>query len=328
MKHYTHLNLKERDEIFELKQKKYSIALIAQEIGRNKSTISRKLNRNQYTDSIPYLPDKAHDMAKKRIYILPPKVDRLPGLKKFLIEKLKNKWSPDVIAAKASELAGVRISTETLYQYIYSDKGKKLGLLVLLATKRQQRNQRHARKSRKTIIPERISIHERSKATNERTEMGHFEADLTFFKGSQSKNLMVITERKTRYTMFIKNSSKKTHEVVQNTFNSLASISAKIRKFVTFDNGTEFAKHRLVRDFLGVDTYFCDPHSPWQKGQVKKTNAMLRRFIPKKSSIGPIDEKTLMNIQNQFNSIPRKILGYKSPQELFNQQLQGVALQT
>ncbi len=291
MKHYTHLNLKERDKIFELRQENYSITLIFQEIGRNKSTISRELNRNEYTDSIPYLPDKAHDMAKKRIYILPPKIDRFPDLKKFLIEKLKNKWSPDVIAAKASELTGVKISTETFYQYIYSDKGRRLGLPVLLATKRQQRNQWQTRKSRKTIIPERISVHERSKAANERTEVGHFEADLTFFKGSQSKNLMVITERKTRYTMFIKNSSKKTHEVVQNLFNSLASIPAKIRKSVTFDNGTEFAKHRLVRDFLGVDTYFCDPHSPWQKGQVEKTNAMLHRFLPKKASLAPLMKK-------------------------------------
>ena len=77
-----------------------------------------------------------------------------------------------------------------------------------------------------------------------------------------------------------------------------------------------------------MKTYFCDPHSPWQKGQVEKTNAMLHRFIPKKASLSTIDEYALIEIQNKFNNIPRKILGYETPAELFNQFLEGVALQT
>lgn len=328
MKVYTQLKLEERENIFKLRQSGAGIKRIAKVINRDKSTISRELKRNRHTDSIEYLPDKADNMAKQRKYTLKSKIDRFPDLKNHIIEKLNEKWSPDAIAGRLKINGCTKISTETIYQYVYSDKGKELGLHHYLATRNKTRNQRHGRKARKIIIPERISIHSRSKDANERKEVGHFEADLTFCKGNRSANVMVITERKTRYSIFVKNESKRATEIGKKLFNVLASIPMNIRKSVAFDNGTEFVNHRLVRDFLDMKTYFCDPHSPWQKGQVEKTNAMLHRFIPKKSSLSTLDEKSLKDIQNQFNNIPRKVLGYKTSTELFNESLLGVALQT
>ena len=184
------------------------------------------------------------------------------------------------------------------------------------------------RKLRKSTIPERISIHSRPEYINNRSEPGHFEGDLTFFKGSQSTNISVLTERQSRYSFLTKNETKTSKEVCTKVFNVLAKLPPEMRKSTTLDNGTEFTKHGLIRDFLDVDTYFCDPHSPWQKGQVEKTNSMLHRFLPKNASIRHLDEKELMKIQHQLNSIPRKILGYRSPAELFNEQLAGVALRT
>ncbi len=328
MKEYTQLTAKEREELYKLLQDGLSQKAIAKALGRDKSTVSREQKRNKYSDEIRYLPDMAHKIAQNRRHNQQTKIDKHPEIKKVLIEKMKKKWSPDVIAAKSGELCGVKISTETLYQFIYSEEGATLKLPQLLATRRSKRNQRHMRKQRKPVIPERISISERPESTNNRSETGHFEGDLTFFEGDQSANLLVLTERKTRFTMFVKNGSKKSRETIRNTFNLLASIPEQIRKSITFDNGPEFAKHTLLRDHLGTKTYFCNPHSPWQKGQVEKTNAMLHRFIPKKTSIRLLSEKEIGDIQNQFNSIPRKILGYKSPMELFNQDLQDVALQT
>jgi IS30 family transposase len=267
-------------------------------------------------------------MGKERKYTLELKMNRFPSLKNYVIEKLRNKWSPDAISGRLKMESDVNISTETVYQYIYSDVGKTLGLYNYLATRSKMRNRRHARKARKVIIPERISIHDRPEEANQRTEIGHFEADLMFCRGDRSTNIMVITERKTRYSFFVKNESKKATVVGKNLFNTLAFIPAEIRKSVTFDNGTEFVNHRLARDFLDMDTFFCDPHSPWQKGQVEKTNAMLHRYISKKSSLFALDEKSLKNIQNQFNNIPRKVLGYKTSAELLNESLLGVALQT
>jgi len=326
MKVYTQLKIEERRTMFELHKNGASLRIISQVISRNKSTISRELKRNQYSDSVGYLPEHAALMAEKRKYRLESKLDRYPELKIYIKEKLQAGWGPDAISGRL-ELDGYRdVSAETIYQYVYSDEGKFLELYRYLASRNKARNQRHGRKARKPLIPERVSIHERSSEANERKETGHYEADLTFFKGNQSANIMVITERLTRYSIFIKNDSKDSLDVAKQLFNALASIPEEMLKSLTFDNGMEFSKHMLLRDFFDIKTFFCDPRSPWQKGQVEKTNAMLHKFIPKKSNLSTLDGKSLENLQHKFNNIPRKILGYKTPAELFTQNLQGVAL--
>ena len=327
MTNYTHLIEKERLEIYKLQKNNFTVNIIAQKLKRDKGTISRELTRNSY-HSIGYLPDTAHVIAQKRKHILQFKIDRYPKLKEFIFNKLNAKWSPDVIAAKSKEFTSVKISAESIYQYCYHQKNKELRWYCLLSSKRPKRLHAHARKKRKVLIPQRTSIHERADSVNKRLEIGHFEADLTFAKGNQSVNLLVITERVSKMSFLIKNNSKKATEVGKNQFNIFAKIPESMRKSVTFDNGLEFIHHHLLKDFLNMKTYFCDPHSPWQKGQVEKTNAMLHRFIPKKASLSTIDEHALIEIQNKFNNIPRKILGYKTPAELFNQFLEGVALQT
>lgn len=328
MKNYTQLTAEERVKIFELRQLGHGIRSIAIKLDRDKGTISRELARNGYSDSIEYLPDKAHAMAKDRKHILQLKIDQFIELKNYIFIKLQEMWSPDVIAAKAKEEIGIDISRESIYQYCYNEKNKILKWYLLLASKRKKRLQAHTRKSRKELIPRRTSIHERPEIINKRLEFGHFEGDLTFCKGDRSVNLLVLTERITKMSFLIKNSSKYATEVGKNCFNALAKMSSEARKTITFDNGLEFVNHTLLMDFLKMDTYFCDKHSPWQKGQVEKTNAMLHRFIPKSSSFSGFDESSLMQIQNKFNNIPRKILGYKTPTELFNQYLGGVALRT
>lgn len=324
MKVYTHLKLEEREKIFEMRQNKRSIRAIAKDLERSVSTILRELKRNRYNDSIKYLPDKADLMAQKRKYILRPKINQNNEIRSYIIQKLQEKWSPDVIAGRLRiEKKDMVISTETIYQYIYSAEGIALGLFKYLASQRKQRNKLFSRKMRKNIIPDRIDIHARSKAANDRIEPGHYEGDLTFFSGNQSENILTITERVTRYTFIIKQSSKKAVSTGKALFNTFAYIPQSLRKSITFDNGLEFAKHAILRQFLGMETFFCDRHSPWQKGQVEKTNAMIHRFLPKNRSIHPVNEASLLDIQNQFNSIPRKKLNYRTPTELFNQLLQG-----
>lgn len=328
MKNYTQLTAEERVKIFELRQIGLGIRSIAKQLNRDKGTVSRELIRNGYSDSIEYLPDKAHGMAKDRKYVLQRKIDKLTELKDYIFTRLQEMWSPDIIAAKSKEDIGIDISHESIYQYCYDDKNKDLRWYLFLASKRKKRLQAYARKPRKVLIPRRTSIHERPEIINKRLEFGHFEGDLTFCKGDRSVNLLVLTERITKMSFLVKNNSKHATEVGKNCFNALAKISSGARKTITFDNGLEFVNHTLLMDFLEMDTYFCDKRSPWQKGQVEKINAMLHRFIPKSSSLLGFDEFSLTQIQNKFNNIPRKILGYKTPTELFNQYLGGVALRT
>ena len=112
-------------------------------------------------------------------------------------------------------------------------------------------------------------------------------------------------------------------------FNRLAKIPGFARKSITLDNGMEFVRHTILRKFINVDTYFCDKHSPWQKGQVEHTNAMLHRYLPKKSNLKEISDEQIQIIENKLNNRPRKCLGFKTPRETFNEQLLSfVALRT
>ncbi len=200
---------------------------------------------------------------------------------------------------------------------------------MLLESKRKKRQQIHARKPRKVLIPKRrVLIHYRPAAINKRSEFGHFEGDLTFCNGNRSVNLLILTERVTKMSFIIKNNLKHATEVGKNCFNALAKIDQNAHKTITFDNGLKFVNHLLLKKFLKMDKYFCDKHSPWQKGQVEKTNAMLHRFIHKKALLTNIYDSSLIEIQNQFNNIPKKVLGYKTPLELFKKYLKRVALRT
>ena len=138
MKVYTHLKLEERETLFAMKQKNMNQRAIAQVIGRHKSTISRELKRNRYNDLINYLPDKAHEMAKQKKHALIQKMEQFKDVKKYVIERLQHQWSPDVIAGRLRIETGFKISTETIYQYIYSDTGQACGLYKYLATKRKK----------------------------------------------------------------------------------------------------------------------------------------------------------------------------------------------
>jgi IS30 family transposase len=278
MKNYTQLREEERVKIFELRQLGHGVRSIARQLNRDKGTVSREFTRNGYSDSIEYLPDKAHVMVKNRKHILQRKIDQFTELKNYVFSKLQEMWSPDVIAAKSKEEIGIDISHESIYQYCYDDKNKNLRWYLLLALKRKKRLQAHARKPRKVLIPRRNSIHERPEVINKRLEFGHFEGDLTFCRGDRSVNLLVLTERITKMSFLVKNNSKHATEVGKNCFNTLAKMNSDVRKTITFDNGLEFVNHTLLMVFLNMDTYFCDKRSPWQKGQVEKTNAMLHPF--------------------------------------------------
>jgi len=211
------------------------------------------------------------------------------------------------------------ISGETIYKFIYSTDGQKLGLYRLLAKARPRRGMKKGRKPRGIPIQDRVSIHTRHKNIEKRKEIGHFEGDLTFFKGNQSANIAVVIERKSRFAFLEKNDSKKSNNVICGIFNVLAQTPQKARKSITFDNGSEFVKHGLLRKYLHMDTFFCDKHAPWQKGQVENFNAFLHRFIPKKSILKNFSDQLIQDLQNKINQRPRKCLGFKTPAEVFQE---------
>jgi IS30 family transposase len=330
MKEYTHLNLEERKKLYVMKRDKKSMSEIAIELGRAKSSLYRELARNAADSEIGYLPDEANNMAKERKAKLVPKLEKQPEFKKVIIEQLKDGWSPEVIAGRGKlEAFPFMVSHETIYQFIYGIEGQKLKLYKFLLRAKSKRGLLHGRKPQKSKIPDRISIHDRPKQIATREEFGHMEGDLTFFKDNQSTNLGVVVERKTRLVRLVKNESKHASVVMKGVFNVLAKLPDFARRSITLDNGMEFVRHTILRKFMNVDTYFCDKHSPWQKGQVEQTNAMLHRYLPKKSNLKEVSDEQIKIVEKKLNNRPRKCLGFKTPNEMFNEQLSNfVALRT
>ena len=270
----------EREELFLMKKAQLSLRSMGRKMGRSPSTLSRELRRNSKDIRLGYLPDSAHDQAIARKARHGAKLDNHPKLREYVINKLNQCWSPEMIAGRMKQEGSYkRVCFETIYQFIYGEKGKKMGLFKLLIKGRPHRIEKFSRKKRKQIIPDYVSISERPDAINNREE------------------------------------------------SCFAQLPEEQRKSITFDNGREFIRHTLLRKVLSMATYFTNPHSPWQKGQVEQANAMLHRFIPKKSSIKNLTTERLKAIQKALNSLPRKCLGFRTPQEVFAE-CQGVALRT
>lgn len=327
MREYSQLSLEERKELFVMLKNGNGLGEMAKALSRHKSTISKELKRNTLDERIGYLPDEANRLAIERKAKYGPKISRHPEIKSSIIEQLKDGWSPEVIAGRWKQQATpFSISHEAIYQFIYGNEGRDHELFRYLLKARPRRGLIYGRKPR-SAIPERISIHDRPEHVATREKFGHLEGDLTFFTKNQSMNIGVIVERKTRLIQLVLNQSKHTTAVVKGMFNKLAELPDFARLSITFDNGLEFARHILLKRFMGMDTYFCDKHSPWQKGQVEQMNSMLHRYLPKNSNLKEVTHEQIKVIENKLNNRPRKCLGFKTPQEAFNEELfQSVAL--
>ena len=170
-------------------------------------------------------------------------------------------------------------------------------------------------------IPNRISIHDRPESVKDRTEPGHWEADLMLF-GGQRPALLTMTERKSRFLMLERLPDRTADTTARAMKTLLSCLPETTRKTITLDNGGEFYRH----DKLPVPAYFCDPHSPWQRGSIENANGVLRRSLPRKTNINQWSENDLIDIMWTYNTTPRKCLGYLTPLEAFAKD-HGVALE-
>jgi len=322
---YKQISLEEREKIYTLSKNGVPVIKIALELNRHKSTIYREIKRNN-SSRVGYLPDRAYNLSKKRKRRNLSKIENNPILKKYIIDKLSiDKWSPEMIAGRMKiEKKEILVSHETIYKYIYGCYGQSFKLYKNLMYARPARQLKYSRKSRYKI-PETHHIKNRPEQINSREEFGHFEGDLTFFKGSNSGNISVLLERKTRKTFLYRNNNKTTNTVLLNILSKTKPISNMI-KSITFDNGSEFKRFSLL-GLRGIDTYFCNPGSPWQKGQVERTNAILHKFISKKSNFYTITDEQIALAEKKLNNLPKKCLNFLTPNEVWDKH-NKVALQT
>jgi len=327
MEYYTHLTDDERVRISIMKQNRFGIRQMARQLDRSPSTISRELRRNQAPPG-HYWPDTAEQLSKARRR-RGCKLDHFKALSSFIIEKLTCcLWSPEQIAAHLNyrQNALPYVSHETIYKWIYSASQKTEKWYKYLLRHKAKRGFRKSKGKGESRIKDRISIHERPKIIDRNKTFGHWEADLMSCQNNK-QFMLVLRERLTMYVKSVRLSNKTAEVTNKAIIDLMAALPEQARQSITYDNGTEFAFHTKVKEALkGLQTFFCDPYSPWQKGRVENSNGRLRKDFPRKLDLQKLADEDFNESVENYNLTPRKGLKWFTPDEVFQKNINRVAL--
>ena len=321
---YRQLTLEERITIARLQGAGQSIRQIASALDRAASTISREIKRNTGTGQMAiYQPAYADELSWSRRW-QGSRLERQPDLRVLVLDRLAMGWSPEQVAGRlACEQGKPVISHESIYRFIYAQirRTNDFHWRLYLPRGKFKRGYRGRKGGASHLhIKHRISIEERPAGVDNRRQIGHWETDLMMFSNKKD-NLLVAQERVSRFIFIALQTDKKAERVARNLENWFTPLPPAMRRTLTQDNGTEFAEHHRLNNKPGMQTYFCDPRSPWQKGGVENANGRLRRFLPRKTKTEEISQHEIAFIAAICNNTPRKCLGYKTPAEIFSNQL-------
>ncbi|MDH4653842.1 IS30 family transposase [Pseudomonas sp. BN606] len=318
------LTLAEREEISRALAAGHSIRLIALQLGRAPSTISREITRNGGSGC--YRANQADQAAWDRARR--PKVCKLvqvPGLAQIVAERLQLQWSPEQIAGWLQRTypanTSYQVSHETIYRslFIQARGALKKELLEHLRRTRAMRRSRHH--TQKTAnhgrISDTISISKRPAEVDDRAVPGHWEGDLLC--GSKNSQIATLVERQSRYVMLVKVPSKDTETVVNALIDNAQKLPQELYRSLTWDRGKELADHKRFTVATDIKVYFCDPQTPWQRGTNENTNGLLRQYFPKGIDLSVYSQDKLDDVARQLNERPRKTLDYATPAECFSQ---------
>jgi IS30 family transposase len=314
-----YLSLAEREEIALGLAARKSLRQIARELGRPVSTVSREVDRNSSAGG-SYRATAAQYRAEVRARR--PKTAKLAGseeLRGWVQGKLRKRWSPGQISARlAAEFPDrpeMRVSPETIYQSIYVQGRGALRreLAVCLRTGRALRKPRRTGGERRGRIKDMVMISERPAEAADRAVPGHWEGDLLI--GAAGKSAIgTLVERTTRFTMLVPLPQGYDAPVTAAALTPvIASLPDALRRSLTWDQGREMKAHAQIAVAADCQIYFCDPHSPWQRGSNENTNGLLRQYFPKGTPLGGHSPAHLAAVAAELNGRPRKTLGWKTP---------------
>lgn len=336
MKNKGKFTAQERDLLALWKAEGLSNKECGRRLKRHPSTIGRELSRNSFCSQRKnyYIAIHAQARADEKEQKAAHSKQELknPDVYDFVTEHLRMGWSPDSIAGKLKldhpDDKYFWITGETIYRWIYDPKQIKQGWFEYLRRKQKRRKKQHGRKVHRSAIPDRVSIHLRPKEVNLRLEFGHWEGDTV--EGKAHKNgihteMERLSRRYAGKKIFAIN-SKETIDAQKQIF---IKMKKQARKSTTLDNGRENHLHFKLKEKLKMATYFADPYSAWQRGSNEHGNWLLRYYFPKGTDFDQVTEEELQEVIEEINSRPRKILGYQTPNEVFNNLLkkeEGVAI--
>jgi IS30 family transposase len=314
------LSLGDREEISRGLAAGLSLRQIASELGRSPSTISREVSR--HGGRARYRASSAEKAAwMNGCRPKPCKLAAHPRLRAIVEEQLAEDWSPEQIARwlrrTFPDQPELQVSHETIYVslFVQARGALRRELTAHLRSKRTIRRGKTIsdRGVGKGQIVGAVHISERPAEAEDRAVPGHWEGDMLL--GSGFTQIATLVERQTRFTMLIALPSRSTDDVVPAVARHIQRLPEELRRSLTWDRGTEMAKHAQFTVDTGVQVYFCDPRSPWQRGSNENTNGLLRQYFPKRTSLAGITQDDLDAVAAKLNGRPRKTLDWMTPSE-------------
>ena len=317
------LSVAEREEVSRGLRAGDSLRQIARRLGRAASTISREVSRNGQRAG--YRAWRAEETAARRARRPKPgKLLLLPRLRRAVRRRLLDRWSPEQIAASLpSEYpddSEMRVSHETIYRslFVQARGGLRKELTTCLRSGRTRRRpHKRTQLSRSGRLKDMVLISERPAEAADRAVPGHWEGDLIIGKGSHSA-IGTLVERSSRYVMLLRLPNGRTAEDVRIALTrQISKLPTQLRRSLTWDQGKEMAEHVRFSIDSKIDVYFCDPHSPWQRGSNENTNGLLRQYFPRTEDLTAYSQAQLNAVARQLNGRPRQTLGWMKPSQVF-----------
>ncbi len=319
--YYRQLSLEERCTIARLHEDGQSIRKIATALGRAASSIAREMKRNK-TAQTGYRPAYADNLNWARRW-KGSRMERQPELRTLVLDRLAMGWSPEQVAGRlAHDKHTPRISHESIYRFIYAQIARHNDYRWRHYLPRGKSKRGWGRRKHHPMehIKDRVSIDQRARYIERRRQLGHWEADLLHPRKSGAA-ILVNLERASRFVLLAKQPGKHAEPVAAQLAGWFGSLPPTLRRTLTQDNGTEFfLHHKLHAD--GLKTYFCNPHSPWEKGAVENMNGRIRKYIPRGTDPDSFSNEDLQILAEKLNNTPRKCLGFKTPAEVILKNLQ------
>jgi len=315
---YQQLTIEDRYTLSALRMQDYSVAKIAEAIGRHRSTIYRELNRNRNKRSGGYVAPEADSRTRGRRRRSRRNRHYTEDDFKIVRKFLHKDWSPEQIAGyiKRKKLMKRKMSHETIYQYIWRDRHNGGSLWKHLRQSPKLRRKRYKAYDSRGRLANKRHISERPASVETRKEFGHWEIDTVMGRGS-SDCIVTLVERKTGYVMIGELPDRTTDSLNMKTKMLIRRDRFKF-KTITADNGTEFNQYDKIEMGTGVKFYFANPYHSWERGTNENTNGLIRQYLPKGKSMASLTQAECDEIAYQLNTRPRKRLNYKTPLEKYN----------
>ncbi len=352
---HAKLTATDRKLLSQWKKEGLSNSECARRLGRHVATIGRELKRNKTRVSVGkdweiiYEPLHAQHVAMERKQNAFNAKQPLKNKKiyRYVLKHLRKGWSPEQIAGRLREVThkgdpSWHICMETIYQFIYKEKTEitKLGQILemdgrkrkekplttvtdvsqplyeYLRRKQKRRRKKGGRKSQRVRIPDRVSIHDRPKIVTKRKQFGHWEGDSIVGLGHKN-GLHTEYERVASLTRFERLKRVSADEAARAAQRIFGNLPTHARRSTTVDNGSEHTNHKE----FGIQTYFADPYSSWQRGGNENCNLWIRYYFPKGTDFSTITDEELQDVENELNNRPRKRLKFRTPQEVFTEYL-------